>query len=120
MGLLCGIVNKRVGEAVVKSANSNTAKDIAIALKNFSLSVTGSLGYDYSQVTKGGVETSDIDIKTMQSKLVDNLYIIGEMLDVDGDCGGYNLTFAFVSAICCAKHIVQEALKTLNKNFFWC
>ncbi len=51
-------------------------------------------------VTKGGVDTTEIDKTTYKSKLVDNLYIIGECTDVDGECGGYNLTYAFSSAYC--------------------
>ena len=51
-----------------------------------------------SMVTRGGVDTEEIDPKNFKSKLVPNLWIIGEALDVDGECGGYNLTFAFASA----------------------
>ena len=51
-------------------------------------------------VTKGGVETSEIDNKTFSSKIVSNLYIIGECSDIDGECGGYNLTYALSSAYC--------------------
>ena len=51
-----------------------------------------------STVTRGGVDTDEVDPVTFKSKLVPNLWIIGEALDVDGECGGYNLTFAFASA----------------------
>lgn len=51
-----------------------------------------------STVTRGGVDTEEVDPVTFKSKLVPNLWIIGEALDVDGECGGYNLTFAFASA----------------------
>ena len=51
-----------------------------------------------STVTRGGVDTDEVDPFTFKSKLVPNLWIIGEALDVDGECGGYNLTFAFSSA----------------------
>jgi predicted Rossmann fold flavoprotein len=102
---LLGILNKRIGQAVLKTARSQSAKDVAKALKNFRLKVTGNLGFNYSQVTKGGIKTDKVDARTYQSKLVKNLYLTGEMLDIDGDCGGYNLTFAFVSAIVSAKNI---------------
>lgn len=105
VGVLCGILNKKVGEAVIKTSSSNSCEDLAYALKNFRLLVRGSLGFDLAQVTKGGIKTNYIDSKTMQSKLVEGLFITGEMLDVDGDCGGYNLTFAFVSGIISAKFI---------------
>ena len=53
---------------------------------------------DKGYATRGGVDTREIDPKTMESRLVNGLYVIGEALDVDGECGGYNLTFAFASA----------------------
>ena len=81
------------------------------ALKEFTLKVTGNLGFNYAQVTKGGIKTENINPKTMESKLVKGLYIVGEALDVDGDCGGYNLTFAFVSGIISAKNIKRSLKK---------
>lgn len=57
-------------------------------------------------VTKGGVDTAELDKKTFSSKIVDNLYIIGECTDVDGECGGYNLTYALASAYCAYKAIL--------------
>lgn len=103
--ILSGIVNKKVAQSVIRQLKDKKPNAIAYALKNFTLKVTGSLGFQYAQVTRGGIETSLVDATSYQSKLVDGFYIIGEALDVDGDCGGYNLTFAFISAICCAKHI---------------
>ena len=105
---LCGLINKRIGQAVCKASKSLSVKDVVSELKNFRLQVTGNLGFNYSQVTKGGIVTLDVDADTMESKLVENLYLIGEMLDIDGDCGGYNLTFAFVSGIVSAKRIKQK------------
>ena len=104
-GILCGILNKKIGERLVKNANSTEPKVLAKALKNFALKVNGNLGFNYAQVTKGGIKTDQIDAKTYQSKLVDGLYLTGEVLDVDGDCGGYNLTFAFCSGIKSAQNI---------------
>lgn len=105
IGLLCGIINKRVGDAVLKTVKEKTPENITRALKDFRLKVTGSLGFDYAQVTKGGIKTEGIDAKTYQSKLKDGLYIVGEMLDIDGDCGGYNLSFCFTSGILSAKSV---------------
>ena len=59
--------------------------------------IKGSVGFDYAQVTKGGVPTSEID-ENFESKKAKGLYLSGELLDVDGECGGYNLHFAFASA----------------------
>ena len=106
--LLCGVLNKRIGQAVIKSAKSQEIEDIVYAIKNFKLKVTGSLDFSYAQVTRGGIKTDKIDKQTYESKLVDNLYLVGEVLDVDGDCGGYNLTFAFICAICAARAIKQK------------
>ena len=106
--VLCGIVNKKVGQAVLKSLKNHTAKEIAKALKNFKLKITGNLGFNYSQVTKGGIDTKDVDCATYESKLQKGLYLVGETLNVDGDCGGYNVTFAFVSAIICARDIKSK------------
>ncbi len=97
--ILDGILVKRIAQSVLKTAKSNKVEDIAYAIKNFSLKVTGNLGFNYSQVTKGGIKTDDINPLTMESKLKENFYIVGEALDIDGDCGGYNVTFAFISGI---------------------
>ncbi len=108
---LAGVINKRIGQAVVKTAENNGAKAVAKALKNFVLTVVGDLGFNYSQVTKGGIETTQVNPFTMESKLARNLYLVGEILDVDGDCGGYNLTFAFVSGISSARAIKSKLTK---------
>ena len=106
--LLSGVMNNKIAFSVLKSLGYNlnqnitkyNAENIASQVKNFTLKVTGGLGFDNAQVTKGGISTVDFDDKTMQSKLVKGLYAIGEVLDVDGDCGGYNLTWAFNTAFC--------------------
>ncbi len=107
--VLSGVLNKRVGQAVLKVALSSSASDIANAVKNFKLKVTGNLGFNYAQVTKGGISTKDVNPTTMESKLAKDFYLIGETLDIDGDCGGYNVTFAFVSGI-----IASRAIKKAN------
>ena len=109
--MLCGIVNKRIGQAVIKTAKDNSPTAVAFALKNFTLSVLGSLGANYAQVTKGGILTEDVNALTMESKLSENLFLTGELLNVDGDCGGYNLTFAFVTGILAGKAIKEKLTK---------
>ncbi len=103
--LLSGILVKRVGQTVLKTAKTRTPKCIAAAIKNFTLKVTGTLGFNYAQVTKGGIETKNVNPKTYESTLANGIYLTGEVLDIDGDCGGYNLTFAFTSGITSAKAI---------------
>lgn len=105
--LLCGTLHNQIGRAVIRRCNSSDPKAIAHAVKNFTLPVVGSLGFDYAQVTKGGIPASEVG-EDLQSKLASGLYIIGEALDLDGDCGGYNLTWAFVSGMHAAKSIVDS------------
>lgn len=104
-----GMVNKKVGMAVMKYANvlpyARTAdtisdeevKRLCDALKGFSLKACGTMSWNNAQVTAGGIITDDINPKTMESKLCKGLYITGELLDIDGDCGGYNLQWAWSS-----------------------
>ncbi|MBQ7323173.1 MAG: aminoacetone oxidase family FAD-binding enzyme, partial [Clostridia bacterium] len=93
--LLLGILNNQVGRAVMKRAG-NDLRRAAKLVKAFPLTVTGSLGFDYAQVTKGGIPMSEVD-DHLQSKIVPNLYFAGEILDIDGPCGGFNLQWAFSS-----------------------
>ena len=94
--LLSGVLNNQVGRAVIKRYGHDLS-DIVNGVKDFTLQVTGSLGFDYAQVTKGGVPIQEVD-EAFESKLAQGLYLAGEILDIDGECGGYNLHFAFASA----------------------
>lgn len=69
------------------------------------LVVSGTGGYNQAMTTRGGVDTREVDPRTMQSRLVNGLYLLGEVLDVDGDCGGYNLQAAFSTAMLAARSI---------------
>ena len=68
-------------------------------LISFKVKVIGTNSFEQAQVCSGGIPLTEIDPTTMESKLVKGLYIVGELLDVDGDCGGYNLGFAWMSGI---------------------
>ena len=70
---------------------------IAQAIKAFTLTATGVNGFSNAQVTAGGIQTDSFDPATMQSKLQAGLFAAGEILDIDGDCGGFNLQWAFSS-----------------------
>ncbi len=116
---LSGMLNKRVGQAVLKlcglKLSDNTSvlknsdiKQIASVIKGVKFKVIGSCGFDNSQVTAGGVDTSQFDSLTMMSKREKGFYCIGEILDIDGDCGGFNLQWAWSSAVACAKSIVKS------------
>ena len=104
--LLFGIVNNQVGRAIMKRAE-NDLFQAAKLTKNFSLSVTGSLGFDYAQVTKGGIPLQEVD-ENLQSRFAKGLYFAGEILDTDGECGGFNLQWAFSSACAVAKALNEE------------
>ena len=73
--------------------------ELAKNFVEFHLPVCGTNSFNSAQITSGGVSLLDIDLLTMQSRLIKDLYVTGEVLDVNGDCGGYNLTFAFLSGI---------------------
>lgn len=106
--LLAGVLHSRLGRAVIKrcgvdfrgktgNLSGDDLKRIALAAKSFSLTVTGRLGFREAQVTRGGAETGEFKPETLGSRLVPGLYACGEVLDVDGDCGGYNLQWAWSS-----------------------
>ena len=74
-------------------------------LKEYSFAPAGNFGYSRAEVTKGGINTDEIESCTLMSKRVENLYFLGEVLDVTGRLGGFNFHWAFSSAKACAEHI---------------
>lgn len=96
-GLLC-VVNNALARAIEKRG------DPLRLIKAFPLTVKGTLGYAYAQVTKGGIPLAETD-ESLMSKFRGDLYFAGEILNVDGECGGYNLQWAFTSA-----YLVSEAI----------
>ena len=70
--------------------------------------VTGTQGFEQAQVTAGGVSMDGFDPETMPSRRVPGLYGAGELMDVDGDCGGFNLQWAWSSALIAARHIQKQ------------
>ena len=105
--LLSGTLHNQIGRAIIARAQSQDEKQIVHTLKNFKLPVLGTLGFDYAQVTKGGVKTEEIT-DCLESKIVKNLFFAGEILDVDGDCGGFNLQWAFTSGMTAADEILKR------------
>lgn len=82
------------------------ARDIARVCKEFNVEVTALSGRSSAQAASGGISTDGIDAETMRSRICDGLYIIGEVADVDGLCGGYNLHWAWASALACSEDIL--------------
>ena len=117
--LLTGILHNRLGRVLVKTAGvrgKNFAKELSNAeaeavceaVKNLEIPLTEPLGMDSAQVTAGGVLTDQFDENTMESRLIPGLYACGEVLDIDGDCGGYNLQWAWSSGRCAGLHAGKE------------
>jgi predicted Rossmann fold flavoprotein len=106
---LVGFVNKRLGQVLLKESDLFHRKDRLVRLSetdlrrlarlfwDWRIPVRGLRGWSNAQVTAGGVATGDIDARTMESALVKGLYFAGEIMDIDGDCGGYNLQWAWSS-----------------------
>ena len=114
---LIGIVNKKLIPTLLKESgilNINIPcydldwkdkQNLIKLLKHWKFTCTATNGFTQAQVTIGGVDTNDINSETLESKLVPNLYFAGEIIDVDGDCGGFNLQWAWSSGYCVAKSI---------------
>lgn len=82
-------------EKKVNQVSSKERRKLVELLKHLTVTIHGTAGYNEAIVTAGGVKTNEVDPKTMESKKVKNLYFAGELLDLDGLTGGYNLTIAF-------------------------
>lgn len=106
---MIGLVHKRLilpllraaGMHDPRQASGNVSSEdisrLAALLTDWRFPVTGALGWARAQVSAGGVPTSEMDSSRMESKIVPNLFFAGEVVDVDGDCGGYNLQWAWAS-----------------------
>jgi len=80
-------------------------------LKAYEMSPAGTFGLKKAEACRGGINTDEVDSKTMQSKLHSKLYFLGEVLDVTGELGGYNFQWAFASAIVCASSLEKSMLR---------
>lgn len=106
--LLTGILHNRLGRVLTQAVGINMnvlckelrkeqLQAVCDAIKCFEIRLTEPMGMDSAQVTAGGVLTEQFDPETMESRIVSGLYACGEVLDIDGDCGGYNLQWAWSS-----------------------
>ena len=114
--LLDGLLNYKLVNLILKKNKIDSNKlysELTNLEKNkllddlvrFKLEIIDNKGFEFSQVTSGGIPLDEININTMESKKQKDLYIVGELLDVDGECGGYNLGFAWLSGILAGKDI---------------
>ena len=106
--LLTGILHNRLGRVLtaaagvrmqqnVENLTDDEIRQVVSLVRDLEVPITDTLGMDSAQVTAGGICTAEFDSKTMESRLVPGLYACGEVLDIDGDCGGYNLQWAWSS-----------------------
>ena len=87
--------------------NAQERKQILRMLKTMPFTIVGTRNFDEAIVTQGGVSIKEVNPKTMESKIVKNLYIVGELLDLDADTGGYNLQIAFSTGFAAGKAVCE-------------
>lgn len=105
---LCGLLNQKLIPVLIQHAGYNGSQDagtadtvvihkLALAMHSYPITLVKVRDFSYAQVCTGGIRTEEIDVHTLESKLIPGLYFAGELLDVDGICGGYNLQWAWAS-----------------------
>lgn len=121
---LIGLFSRKLANVLLKEAGMEASKaaqkvalwelkrlaELAVHLR---VDIIGSKGFDTAQTTAGGVDTSQIDSLSMESQRVSGLYFAGEVLDIDGMCGGYNLQWAWSSGWVAGKHAAEERNQSL-------
>lgn len=117
---LIGVVNKKLIPTILKASNITNLhmpcyeltwedkKNLINILKSWKFTCVDTNGFNQAQVTIGGINTKEVNSDTLESKLVKNLYFSGEILDVDGDCGGFNLQWAWSSGYFVANNIAKS------------
>ncbi len=106
--LLSGMLHARLGGVIMRRALGSLQRpagaltdaeltQVRQQLRCFTLPVTGVMGMENAQVTAGGIVTDEFDPQTLESRLAPGVFATGEVLDIDGDCGGYNLQWAWSS-----------------------
>ena len=113
--LLNGILNNKLISVIIDKSNlkdikykslDDSEKDILCEnIINYVMKINDTKSFNKSQVTMGGLYLDEININTMESKIIKNLYVVGELLDIDGICGGYNLTHCFITGYLAGKNI---------------
>jgi len=106
---LQGVINKKLIPVILKQSkckaniekelNRKEINKIVHTIKNLKLSINDTKGFKGAEVATGGINTTEVNPKTMESKLIPNLFFAGEILDVDGDRGGFNFHFAWVTGM---------------------
>jgi predicted Rossmann fold flavoprotein len=108
--LLNGLLNKKLTKIILKKSNIKNAKKLIEIDKqemnilinniiNFEVEIKKTKGFDNAQVASGGIPLTEINLDNLESKIIKNLYFTGEIIDCNGDCGGYNLGFAWMTGL---------------------
>ena len=105
--VLSGVFHKMIANQVLKRCREVSIEEIVYVIKNFTFHIEGTLDFKHSQVTVGGIDLSQMNTD-FSSKIHYHLYIIGEVLDIDGDSGGFNLHFAWLSGYNAAQSILAR------------
>ena len=116
--LLDGFLNSKLVNVILKycgidgnlkysEIDDNKKNKLVNYLESFPINIIGVKSFDFSQVCNGGVSLKEINPNTFESLIVPNLYISGELLDINGICGGYNLTIAWLSGILIGKGVIK-------------
>lgn len=114
--IFTGLFHKNIGIALLKMCGIDTARSalslsgkeierLSAVIDAWDFDVIPSDDFSNAQVTSGGIDGNEINENTLESKIAPNIYLCGEAIDVDGDCGGYNLQFAFSSGMCVGENI---------------
>lgn len=117
--LLESILNSKIIKVILKESGIDSSLNwdnltefeknkLSNNIEKFKVDIIGTKSFDRCQVATGGVTLNEINENTMESKLIDNLYITGELLDVDGECGGYNLAFAFITGYLAGRGVSND------------
>ena len=94
--LLIGMINSKLAAYIDKKCNGRLEGMIKY-MKKLPMEIVDTNTWDNAQVSAGGISTKEIDSKTMESRISKGLYITGELMDIDGTCGGYNLQWAWAT-----------------------
>lgn len=114
--IFTGLFHKNIGLALLKESRIDTSlsadkltdidiSNLAQTINCWEFKTISSNDFSSAQVTSGGINGSEINPTTLESKLAKNIYLCGEAIDVDGDCGGFNLQFAFSSGMCVGEQL---------------
>lgn len=117
---MCGMLADKLGSALLAEAQipptqmsrnltAEQARRLAACIRHFRVPITSTRSFEQAQVTAGGVDTGQVSPDTMESGRIPGLYFAGEMLDVDGICGGFNLQWAWSSGAIAGRHAAIAA-----------